>query len=211
MDQALRELLDAAAQDDAQARDRLLRELYPGVRDLVHRSLDRDFRRRHPWMLAMFSTGDIVQEVFLAVVKSRPEVGAGDERQLRGWFAVQVENRIVDRVRFHLAQRRNVRQVTPLQHSDESIAVAGRDPSPSVLAVLDERAGLLQRALAALEPLDGELWRRRVDEEQSFAEIAAALQLASDEAARSAFRRVQARLALRLQKLGLHSEEAAPS
>jgi RNA polymerase sigma factor (sigma-70 family) len=199
------ELLRAAAEDDADARARLLSEIYPDVRDLVHRNLDRDFRRRHPWMLQMFSTGDIVQEVFLAVVKSRPETGAEDERQLRAWLAGQVQNRIIDRVRFHLAQRRSARQEEPL--ASRADAVAGRDQTPSLLATLDERARLVRQALAALDAQQRELWRLRVEEEREFAEIARQLGLDSDEAARSAFRRLQAKLALQLHRLGVRLDD----
>lgn len=204
----LHTLLTTAARGDPEARDVLLREIYPTVCAHVHQSLARDFRRRHPWMMAMFSTGDIVQDVFLAVVKAGPDLGVQDEQHLRRWLAVQVENRIIDRVRFHQAQRRDVRQVEPLQRADESVAVPAPGASPSGCAVLDERALLLRRALSELDAGDLDLWRLRVDEEQSFTAIAATLRLASDEAARSAFRRVQARLALRLQKLGLVGDAA---
>lgn len=206
----LNDLLRAAADGDEDARARLLHDIYPDVRALVHRNLDRDFRRRHPWMLQMFSTGDIVQEVFLAVVKSRPEAGAHDELQLRAWLAGQVQNRIIDRVRFHLAQRRNAHKAQPLA-SDAGGALAGRDQTPSLLATLDERARLLAEALADLDPDQRQLWRLRVEEEREFAEVARALGLASDEAARSAFRRVQAKLVVKLHRLGVHFDDAAPA
>jgi len=202
---SLNDLLRAAADDDAEARAQLLHEIYPDVRDLVHRNLDRDFRRRHPWMLQMFSTGDIVQEVFLAVVKSRPEVGARDERQLRAWLAGQVQNRIIDRVRFHLAQRRSARQALPLASDAGDVAAA--DASPARLAALDERARLLEQALASLEPEQRELWRLRVEEEREFVDVACAIGLSSDEAARSAFRRLQARLVVALHRLGVRLDD----
>jgi RNA polymerase sigma factor (sigma-70 family) len=203
---SLHELLRAAAADDPAAREQLLREIYPDVRDLVHRALDRDFRRRHPWMLSMFSTGDIVQEVFLAVVRSRPETGAHDPLQLRAWLATQVQNRIIDRVRFHLAQRRDARHDGTLARSGETVAVPARDPTPSVLAVLDERAELVRRALDELDGAEQRLWQLRVEQDLGFAAIGRELGLASEEAARSAFRRLQARLALRLHRLGVRVE-----
>lgn len=206
----LNDLLRAAANDDAEARARLLTEIYPDVRDLVHRNLDRDFRRRHPWMLQMFSTGDIVQEVFLAVVKSRPETGAQDERQLRAWLAGQVQNKIIDRVRFHLAQRRSARLAQPLASDDGGGAVAARDKTPSLLATLDERARLLAQALRSLDASQRDLWRLRIDEEREFAEIARTLDLQSDEAARSAFRRLQAKLVLQLHRLGVRLDDPPP-
>lgn len=207
MSSPVNDLLRAAADGDQEARARLLHELYPDVRDLVHRNLERDFRRRHPWMLQMFSTGDIVQEVFLAVVRCQPDAGAQDERQLRAWLAGQVQNRIIDRVRFHLAQRRNARHEQPL--ASGAGAVAGKDRTPSLLARLDERAALLSQALDSLDSDQRALWRLRVDEEREFQDIATSLGLASDEAARSAFRRVQAKLVLRLHHLGVRLDDGS--
>ncbi|MEZ5962362.1 MAG: sigma-70 family RNA polymerase sigma factor [Planctomycetota bacterium] len=203
------ELLRLAADGDEEARARLLREIYPKVEAQVHRNLDRDFRRRHPWMLQMFSTGDIVQEVFLAVVKSRPEAGARNEFELQAWLASQVQNRIVDRVRFHLAQRRNAQRARPLA-TDAGDAVAGRDPTPSVVAALDERARILEVALAELDERQRCLWQLRMVEECEFGDIARRLDLASEEAARSAFRRLQAKLAVRLHRLGVQSHGDIP-
>jgi hypothetical protein len=41
---------------------------YPKVRAIVHNQLEHDFRKHHRWILPLFSTGDIVQEVFVGVV-----------------------------------------------------------------------------------------------------------------------------------------------
>ncbi|MEM6675277.1 MAG: hypothetical protein AAF726_20685, partial [Planctomycetota bacterium] len=57
-------LLRAARGGDADALDRLFRRYYPRVEELVHVGLVRDLRRGRPWLLARFSTGDIVQDVF---------------------------------------------------------------------------------------------------------------------------------------------------
>jgi RNA polymerase sigma factor (sigma-70 family) len=208
---SLHELLRAAADDDDAARDMLLREVYPGVRDLVHRTLDRDFRRRHPWMLQMFSTGDIVQDVFLAVVRSRPETGAHNEHELRAFLAAQVRSTIIDRVRFHLAQRRDARHEAPLVRDGATAIVPAHEPTPSALIVLDERARLLRGVLAELDAGERTLWQLRVEQELAFADVAQRLGLPTDEAARSAFRRLQSKLALRLHRLGIVADEAASS
>jgi RNA polymerase sigma factor (sigma-70 family) len=200
----LGDLLRAARLGDEAARERLLREIYPEVAKIVHRALETDFRRRHRWILAMFSTGDIVQDVFLNVVRAQPEAGAADERQLLSWLATQVQNRIIDRVRFHLAQRRDARHATPLADGEGTTRpVAAPDLSPSGLVSLDERARLVLQALGELGEREQELWRLRVDEEKSFSEVAHALHLVTEESARSAFRRVRSKLALRLHRLGV--------
>lgn len=212
MTTSLQDLLRRSRAGDPDAKDELLRRIYPDVARQVHAALARGLRPRHPWALALFSTGDIVQEVFLAVVRCEPETGAHDERQLWSWLAAQVENRIVDRLRFHLAQRRNARQTMSLGTDTDALGIAGSDPTPSALVALDERARIVLQALDELPPGDREMWRLRVDEERPFAAVAAALGLPSDESARSAFRRLQARLAMRLHRLGVRGVEgtAAP-
>lgn len=210
MTTSLHDLLQGARDGDAAAREELLSSIYPVVAKQVHSALARDFRPRHPWAMALFSTNDIVQDVFLAVVRCEPEAGAHDERQLWSWLATQVQNRIIDRVRFHLAQRRSARQTLPLPANEtEGPLLAGRDRSPSAMVALDERAALVLRTLDELADRDRELWRLRVDEEQSFAAVARALDLPSEESARSAFRRLQARIVLRLHRLGVRGAEGA--
>ncbi len=210
MTRSLHELLQGARAGDAGARDELLRAIYPQVERQVHAALARDFRRRHPWTMALFSTGDIVQEVFLAVVRCEPEAGAQEERQLWAWLATQVQNRIIDRVRFHLAQRRNARQTLPLAEGQtDGPSLAGRDRTPSVIAALDERAALVERVLDELDAGERKLWQARVEDERSFADVARDLGYPSDESARSAFRRLQARLAVRLHRLGVRGVEGA--
>ena len=61
-------LLARARQGDDAALDQLLERYYPVVQEMVHRSLSRDLRTKRPWLIARFSTGDVVQEVFRSVL-----------------------------------------------------------------------------------------------------------------------------------------------
>ncbi|MCC6672773.1 MAG: hypothetical protein IT458_17035, partial [Planctomycetes bacterium] len=65
----LQRTLAAAAAGDAAALQALAETLYPRVRELVHRELQHDFRRRHRWILPLFSTRDVVHDVFAAVLR----------------------------------------------------------------------------------------------------------------------------------------------
>lgn len=60
--------LELARAGDQDARNQILERFYPKVRELVHKKLEHDFRKNHRWILPLFSTGDIVQEVFVGVV-----------------------------------------------------------------------------------------------------------------------------------------------
>ena len=63
-------LLEGVRRGDEAAREQLVARFYPRVSAIVHRELERDLRPRRPWIWPLFSTGDIVQEVFVSAVDS---------------------------------------------------------------------------------------------------------------------------------------------
>ena len=65
-----RSTVEAAARGDEAARDELVRNYADRVRSRVHAELEQDFRRNHRWILPLFSTRDVVQDVFVAVIRS---------------------------------------------------------------------------------------------------------------------------------------------
>ncbi|HEX5050746.1 MAG TPA: hypothetical protein VFZ65_03140, partial [Planctomycetota bacterium] len=65
---ALQQAIAAAATGDAQAQAQVVETCYGAVKALVHRDLEQDFRKRHRWILPLFSTQDVVHEVLAAVV-----------------------------------------------------------------------------------------------------------------------------------------------
>jgi RNA polymerase sigma factor (sigma-70 family) len=209
MGQQLQDLLTRAAQGDPQAKDALLQRLYPDVAARVHDALARDFRPKRGWLLPLFSTSDIVQDVFLGVIGGLEGFAGKSEDELRAWIATQVRNRIVDRLRFHQAQRRDVRRnVKPRDSAGDTVLPGAGDPTPSVCAALDERARLLAQALDELSPRDRELWCQRFEEELSHDAIASRLGYANAESARAACRALRAKLAVRLRRLGIETSGA---
>ena len=106
--------LIAAAQDgDQAARSDALCRIYPRVQRLVHRSLQRNFRSKNPWLRPMFSTGDVVQDVFLGVLSMAPKLGGQVEEDIVRYLATSVQNRLLDIVRFHSAACRDARRRAP--------------------------------------------------------------------------------------------------
>ena len=97
--------LAAARQGERAALDRLFGEFYPTVQANVHRHLASDFRAKRPWIGAMFSTGDVVQEVFLCVLRCLDDFEGRTPAEFVGYLTTLTRNRIVDAVRFHEAVR----------------------------------------------------------------------------------------------------------
>lgn len=205
MGPALEDLLARAAAGERAAEGELLRELYPDVERHVHAALEREFRAHNRWMTPLFSTSDIVQDVFLGVVRGlRDDLRGRRERELRAWVAAQVEHRILDRLRFWRAARRDARRdARPNEDVASALQPVAHDPSPSRCAALDERQRLLSDALGELEPEQRALWQLRAEGGLEFGAIAERLGLGNGEAARGAFRRLRARLTVRLRRLGI--------
>jgi len=172
----------------------------------LYELLSREFRPNNRWILPFFSTSDIVQDVFIGVVQGLDKFAEQSEDELRAWIATQVKNRIIDRLRFHQAKRRDVkRDRTPEDFSTEFQPEHRR--TPSMIVSLEERANLFGKALAELRERDRELWRLRFDEELPFAEVAEQLGYASEGSARVAYQTLRAKLMVRMRRLGIGSGE----
>jgi RNA polymerase sigma factor (sigma-70 family) len=194
----------AAAAGDRDAQDRLVAACAADVRVRVHHELERDFRARHRWILPLFSTQDVLQDVLAAVVRDLADTSFPNREAFFGYLGTLVRHRLLDAVRFHEAARRDARkQVAEPTAGIAAVEADAREATPTLAASLGERAALLQQALAELP----ERWRRllelRLQEEQSFPQIAAALGYASAETARQALVEAQARLAVKLRARGL--------
>ncbi len=200
----LQQTLARAAQGDRSALQSLLAELYPRVRELVHRELAQDFRRRHRWMLPLFSTGDVVQDVFVGVIQSLDGFVAADADALIRYTATLVQHRLLDSVRYHEAQRRDQRRRQ--DEPEEGLGAApipARDPTPSLTAALREQVGIYRAVLEDLPEKQRLLLELRLSDELPFATIATRLAIASADAARKAFHEAQARLLVKLRARGL--------
>lgn len=198
------ELLEGCVAGDADARDALVRAFYPRVQAAVHRQLEGDFRRRHQWMLPLFSTRDVVQDVFVGVVDGLAGRSFADEDAFVGYLCTAVRNRLLDAVRFHEAHKRDARR--DARGTDTSVVVRQADdraPVPVLAAQLAEQAGVLREVLAAMPEKQRRLIELRIVDEETFPAIAEQLGYASAETARQAFTEAQARLLVKLRARGL--------
>jgi RNA polymerase sigma factor (sigma-70 family) len=197
-------LQERAAAGDAEARAELIRTFYPRVREMVHRELDRDFRQKHRWILPLFSTGDIVQEVFESVVTGLDRFEVEGEDAFVRFVSTLVKHRLVDAIRHHEAARRDARR----RQEDElgvpaAVGVAAKDPTPSLAASLGEQLRAFREALDTFPERQRALLELRLVEEQPWATVAEQLGYPSPDAARKAFHETQARLLLRLRRRGV--------
>jgi RNA polymerase sigma factor (sigma-70 family) len=191
-------VMAAVRAGDPAARERLLGHYYPAVRRLVHRSLAADLRRRRPWLAAMFSTGDVVQEVFCSIVRDLDHFASDNEGAFVNYLATLVKNRLSDAVRFHEAMRRDARRASESVENLGERQPAGGEPIDQL--ALEERVRGYCAAVQALPQREQTLLRERLDGEATFKDLAARLGFPSEDAARKAFCAAQARVLLRLQR-----------
>lgn len=199
---AIQRLVDRVAAGDRQARDELAERVYGRVRDVVHRELERDFRKHHRWILPLFSTRDVVQDVLLEALGELGGCEFADERALLAYLSTVVRHRLLDAVRYHEAERRDARrQVDPatgvLEHGP------ARETPPPLAAMLGEQVRVLQEVLGQFPERHRLLLQMRLSEEATYPEIAAKLGYASAETARQAFCEAQAKLLVRLRARGV--------
>jgi RNA polymerase sigma factor (sigma-70 family) len=190
-------ILAAARAGDDRAVDALAARFYPTVQRLVHQKLTHELRANRPWLAARFSTGDVVQEVFQGVLRDLGAFAGPDEDAFVGYLAMVVRNRIVDAIRFHEADRRDVRRGSP-PPTELDLAAPPGDPARSV-----EERELVDRVMATLEtfePRERLLVRARLEDTASFAELTRQLGYGSESAARRAFYAAQAKLTLALKE-----------
>jgi RNA polymerase sigma factor (sigma-70 family) len=194
-----------AAAGDRLAQDEVAAECLAPVRERVHRELEQDFRKRHRWMLPMFSTMDVVQEVLAAVCRDLEDTSFASAGAFHAYLGTLVRHRLLDAVRFHEAGNRDVRrQVAAADAGATAGDPAGRDATPSLAASIGERADLVRQAIGELPERQRRLVELRLLEEQPFPAVAEALGYASAETARQSFLDAQARLLVKLRGRGLH-------
>ena len=191
-------LIVQAQAGDSTALETLCARMYPQVERLVHQSMSRDIRGRRPWLSALFSTGDVVQEVFLGVLHDLEDIRGQSEPALLSYIATLTKNRIVDAIRFYEATRRDRRRVTE-QVDCPVNPVAEPKGGPDEAAVTQEQILRFHQALASFPERDRALLRERIEHRTPFDQIAEMLGYASADSTRKAFHVAQARLLLRLK------------
>jgi RNA polymerase sigma factor (sigma-70 family) len=196
----LPELLQAARGGDEPARAELVSRFYPRVQALVHGQIQRRLRAGGHGALARMSTGDVVQEVFLEVLRGLDRWEGNDEEAFVGLLVTLVEHRLVDQVRHHQASRRDVRRQGD---AGPVTAGVGTDRTPSMAAAEHEQLAIYREVLCAFPDRERALLSLRIEEQLEFKELAARLAYPSPDAARKAFHSLQARLLLRLRQRGI--------
>ncbi|MFO1077307.1 MAG: sigma-70 family RNA polymerase sigma factor [Planctomycetota bacterium] len=200
------DLLRRAASGDTAAQGELVAAFYPRVRAIAHRQLEQQIGRDALGLLALFSTGDVVQEAFVAALHELPRFRGESEAELVGWLAALVRNRVVDAIRHHLAQRRDRRRCVAGLDGNAS---PDRDLTPSQAMARREHAVIQERVLSGLDGRERALLQARLVDVAAWGDSAAHLGCPRPDAARFAFRRLQARLMLQLARAGLGSAGTA--
>jgi RNA polymerase sigma factor (sigma-70 family) len=175
------------------------------VRAHVHQELQRDFRQGHRWLLALFSTQDVVQELFAAVVRGLADAEFEHEQALLAYLKTMVRNRLLDAVRFHEADKRDARRQAELPTGGIDALGPARGESPDLAAELAERIAVLREVLQTFQDRQRALLEMRLVDGATFKDICSALGYASDETARQAFWDAQAKLLVRLRARGVRA------
>ncbi|MEM6674383.1 MAG: sigma-70 family RNA polymerase sigma factor [Planctomycetota bacterium] len=194
--ESVRNSIARAKAGDAAALESVVERFYPTVERMVHQRLAQDLRAHRPWLASRFSTGDVVQEVFRSVLTSMQTVEGESEDDLAGYFAMVVRNRIIDAVRFHEAESRDVRQS---RSPDEVATRRGVEPDPVESAAVADEIERLHATLQELEERERLLLRARLEGDGTFEELASRLGYSSSFAARRAYFAARAKLAVRLR------------
>lgn len=205
---SLRETVTLAASGDARARQTLIEGFYPTVKRLVHEQLSRSFRHNHAWIYPLFSTGDVVHDVLVDVMRGVDAFAGDEEAEFAAYLASAVSHRLIDAVRHHQAGCRDVRRREAATVADAP-EHRRTGAAPVEAASLGEQITIFRQELATMPATDRTLIELRLSEELTFTEIAQRLGYASGNSARKAFDRAQARLALKLRAAGLRAGDAS--
>lgn len=197
----LPELLAAARAGSADARNELVTRFYDRVAGLVHRQMQARLRPQQHALLRELSTGDIVQEVFVDVLRGLDRWEGDREEAFVALLATLVEHRLLDQIRRAQAARRDVRRVGDAGPMTAGVQADGR--SPATLAGNEEQMRIYREVLATFDDRERAVLALRLEDGLEFAEIAERLAWNTPDAARKAFHLVQAKLLLRLKQRGV--------
>lgn len=170
---------------------------YPLVERRVQRLLSRDIRRNRPWLDSVLSTGDVVHDVFLGVVRDHGAFRGQAEASMVAYLARLVRNRLIDAVRFHEASVRDQRRNEPV---DLDRPRSQRSPGGEVVHAEELRQ--FHRALASFGERERAILQARLEDAMPFAHLARTFGYRSADSARKAFHALQARLVVRMRSGG---------
>ncbi len=190
---------------DPAVREQIYRRYYAQVQAIVHRRIQADLRNPGSPMLALFSTGDIVQETFVATLGQLDRVEAQSEAQFVAYLAGIVAHKLQNEIRRHEAHCRDVRRNV----AGPPAETHGTDApdSPLQAAADGETAAIYREVLATFGEREQQLLTLRMEEQAEFTQLATDLDYPSADAARKAYHAVRARLLVRLRMRGIQLGE----
>lgn len=191
--------LSAARGGDKAALDRLFDRFYPVVQQSVHRTLSTDHRSGRPWLAAVLSTGDVVQEVCMGVLRDLGGFSGSTEGEFAAFLISMSRNRVVDAVRYYEAHKRDRRRV---DESQGEATLLEDQRGPIEMAVSAEEVALYCRVFASFPAREQALLRGRAEFHTTYERLAVELGYPTGDAARKAYFNAQARLLARLKSWG---------
>ena len=197
-------LLLAARSGDRAALDEIVRRCYERVERAVHQRLQFRFRNSR-WISTAFSTGDIVHGVFLKVLSGPLKLEHSTEETLIAYLVKMIENQIVDTTRFHEASRRDVRREDRRRPSapDPVAQTPAQCGTPSREARENEHLAIYAETLQSFTGRERTLLKMRLENHQSFDDIAKQLGFKSADVARKAFHAAKSKLLVKLIARGV--------
>jgi RNA polymerase sigma-70 factor (ECF subfamily) len=194
------ELLLAARDGDASARNALLERHRDALRRMVGLRMDRALQRR-------VDASDIVQDVLVEANRRLTDYLESTGMPFQLWLRHLARDRMIDARRRHHAARRNVSREQPLEavpHNDQSAfdlaaLVRDRELTPAAAATHHELEQRFQAAIETLDDADREVVLMRHFEQLSNKDVAVALEI-SESAAGMRYLRAMRRLRSILQE-----------
>ena len=164
--------LKAARRGSPEALGNLLEAMRPHLLRQLRASFPQSIRSK-------VGASDLVQETFLEGHRRFDTFVGRSAAEFQGWIRAILEHKVIDSVRrFDTTQAGKVRRERMLTDSwADLVVMPDGDPQHALLANEAARilAETLARAIARLTPLQQDVFRRRFHENQSFDQIAAAL------------------------------------
>lgn len=163
------DLLVHVGQGDRLAMEKLLRKYRPYLRVVAQRATRKMFSPK-------FDTSDIVQQACLEAYNGMPHFRGRSEAEFNGWITTILNRNMINLIRNHTAQRRDVRREFSLGHGGPEISLqwheADTGTGPASRLLKGEAALILAEALTRLTDSQRTAIQMRFLEGMKFADIA---------------------------------------
>lgn len=192
------ELVGRAQGGDLSAYNRIFERYYERVLHIVNIRLGKHIKR-------FVEAEDILQETFIAAVKTFDRFEMRHESSLIAWLARLAENKIREAVDYHHAQKRDRRRDRALVYVRDAMASGSLhfDPPASIDLPVDqvsnkELTGIMNECLSEMSDDHREVILLRLYHKGSWAWVAEQMDKPTEGAARELFRRAKLSLIKRM-------------